>query len=200
MTSSTADDFQHPRYTIRRKFFRLFGDAFHLYDDQGQLVLYSEMKRFRLREDIRLYRDESQSEEILRITTRSILDFSAAYDVHDSRTDQRVGALRRAGVKSTFVRDHWSVLDPEGNEIGTLEEDSTAKALLRRYVEGLAIFIPQRYHATLGGRTVATYRQRFNPVILKLELDFSPDKNHQFDRRLGIAAGVLLSAIEGRQD
>ena len=45
--------FQHPRYTIRRKFFRLFGDAFHLYTDTGELALYSNMKRFRIREDIR---------------------------------------------------------------------------------------------------------------------------------------------------
>ena len=51
--------FQHPRYTIRRKFFRFFGDAFHLYTDDGELALYSNMKRFRIREDIRLYADES---------------------------------------------------------------------------------------------------------------------------------------------
>jgi hypothetical protein len=30
-------------------------------------------------------------------------------------------------------------------------------------------------------------------------LDFSMDINKRLDRRLGIAAGILLAAIEGRQ-
>jgi uncharacterized protein YxjI len=200
MTNPHDERFQRPYYTIRSKFFRIFGDAFHLYDDQGDLVLYSEMKRFRLREDIRLYADESMNDELLRINTRSIFDFSGAYDVVDSRTEERVGTLRRSGFKSSFLQDHWTILDPEGNEIGTLEEDSMVKALVRRYLEILSIFLPQRYHASLNGRTVASYQQRFNPVILKLDLDFSADPEQQLDRRLGLAAGVLLSAIEGRQE
>ena len=47
---------------------------------------------------------------------------------------------------------------------------------------------------------VAEYRQRFNPFILKLDVDFSADGDGRLDKRLGIAAGVLLSAIEGRQE
>lgn len=200
MTDPHEQRFQHQHYTIRSKFFRIFGDAFHIYDGQGELVLYSNMKRFRLREDIRLYANESMDDELLRINTRSIFDFSGAYDVVDSRTEERLGTLKRAGLKSSFLQDHWSILDPEGNEIGSLEEDSMVKALVRRYLEILSFFLPQRYHATLNGQTVASYQQRFNPVILKLDLDFSADPDQQFDRRLGLAAGVLLSAIEGRQD
>ena len=73
--------FQHPRYTIRRKFFRFFGDAFHLYTDDGELALYSNMKRFRIREDIRLYADESQDQELLRISRRD-LTYEWSYDEH----------------------------------------------------------------------------------------------------------------------
>lgn len=192
--------FAHPRYTIRRKVLRLFGGAFHLYSDAGELVLYSDMKRFRIREDIRLYRDASKRETLLRIRTRSVLDFAGAYDVEDTATGERIGTLKRAGLKSAFLRDHWSVLDPQGREIASLQEDSILKALLRRYIEFLSPFFPQRYHATVGGQIVAHYRQRFNPFILKLDVDFTPDTDARLDRRLGVAAGVLLSAIEGRQE
>ena len=163
--------FQHPRYTIRRKFFRFFGDAFHLYTDDGELALYSNMKRFRIREDIRLYADESQDQELLRISTRSIFDFAGAYDVHDSQNDEHVGTLRRSGFTSSFLRDHWTFLDSGGQEIGTLQEDSMIKALVRRYIETLAFFFPQHYHAAVGDSPVAEYRQRFNPFILKLDVD-----------------------------
>ncbi len=192
--------FQHSRYTIRRKFFRFFGDAFHLYTDQGELALYSNMKRFRLREDIRLYADDSQEQELLRISTRSIFDFAGAYDVHDSQNNEHVGPLRRAGFKSSLLREHWTFLNNEGKEIGTLEEDYVLNSLVRRYIELFAFFFPQRYHATMGDTPVAEYRQRFNPFILKLDVDFSADRDSRLDKRLGIAVGVLLSAIEGRQD
>jgi hypothetical protein len=33
-----------------------------------------------------------------------------------------------------------------------------------------------------------------------MTLDFSPDPQRRLDRRLGIAAGVLLCAIEGKQE
>lgn len=192
--------FEHARYTVRAKILRIFGGAFHIYGPDGALALYTEQKRFRLKEDIRLYADESMRRELLRISTQSVFDLAGAYDVRDSVTGERVGTLKRSAVSSTFVRDHWSILDGEGNAIGELQEDSTLKALVRRYVDIVALFMPQRYHMTLGGQAVAHFRQRFNPLVLKLEVDFSPDPGARLDRRLGLAAAVLLSAIEGRQD
>jgi len=191
--------FTHPQYTIRTKFFRLFGGAFHIYDHQGGLALYSDMKRFRLKEDIRLYDDEAKGTELLRISTQSIFDISGAYDVHDSVSGERVGTLKRAGISSTFLRDRWIVHDGQGAEIGEIVEDSTIKALARRFVDAVAFLMPQHYHAEIKGRTAAVYRQRFNPVIFKLDLDFSGDPEGVFDRRLALAAGVLFSAVEGRQ-
>lgn len=191
--------FTHPQYTIRSKFFRLFGGAYHIYDDQGGLALYSDMKRFRLKEDIRLYDDEAKTTELLRISTESIFDISGAYDVHDSLSGERVGTLKRAGLSSTFLRDRWTVHDADGTEIGEILEDSTIKALARRFVDAVAFVLPQHYHAEINGSTAAVYRQRFNPVIFKLDLDFSGDPDGRFDRRLALAAGVLFSAVEGRQ-
>jgi uncharacterized protein YxjI len=192
--------FTHDRYTVRTKVFRIFGGAFHVYDDEGNLVLYFEQKRFKLKEDIRLYPDESMSNELLRISTQSIFDIAGAYDVQDSVSGERVGTLKRAGLSSTFMRDQWQVFDGAGNEIGQLQEDSMVKALVRKWVENASFLMPQKYHLTIGGQTVATFKQRFNPIILKLDVDFSHDPQQQLDRRLGLAAAVLLSAIEGRQD
>jgi uncharacterized protein YxjI len=200
MTSTAGGEpFASPRYLIRTKLLRLFGGAFHVFDATGRLALYTEMKRFRLREDLRLYPDEQCTPELLRIATQSIFDIAGAYDVHDSTTGEHIGTLRRAGLSSTFYRDRWTILSADGREIGFIEEDSVLKGLVRRYIEILALFLPQRYHAVVGARTVASFQQRFNPLILKLEVDFTEDADHALDRRLGLAAGVLLSAIEGRQ-
>jgi uncharacterized protein YxjI len=195
MPGSRRTPFEHSFYLIRRKVFTLLGAAFHVYGPDGQVILYSRQKAFKLREDIRLYDGEDMRRELLSIRARQIIDFSAAYDVFDTATGAQVGALRRRGLKSV-VRDEWTILDPTDHQIGTICEDSMSLALLRRFFTNL---VPQRYSVEVLGGAVAELRQRFNPFILKLELDFSGDPGGQLDRRLGIAAGVLLCAIEGRQ-
>jgi hypothetical protein len=62
------------------------------------------------------------------------------------------------------------------------------------------MFLPQNYDLTLGGKRVADLRQRFNLFRYELDLDFSMDSARRLDRRLGLAAGILLAAIEGKQD
>ncbi|MGN8158515.1 hypothetical protein ACS8YF_07535 [Salinisphaera sp. SWV1] len=75
---ATADPLQATRYVLRSRFFRLFGGAYELQDSRGHLCLYAEMKRFRLKEDIRVYADAGRRDEVLRIRTDSIVGPVAA--------------------------------------------------------------------------------------------------------------------------
>lgn len=192
-----ASRFSHQTYLVRKKFWQIFGGSFYIYDPNGALVLFSKMKAFKLREDIRVFTDETLQTEALSIQARSVLDFSSSYDVYDSASGQRVGALRRKGLKSSFYKDEWVILDNTEREIGLIQEESAFLALLRKYL--LGALIPQSFTAQIGGRTVATFSQHFNLFATKLTLDFSADPQRQFDRRIGIAAGILLCAIEGKQ-
>jgi uncharacterized protein YxjI len=188
--------FQHPQYLLKRQVFALAG-KFRFYDPAGNLVLFSEQKMFRLREDIRVYSDEGKMQEVLTIKARQIIDFSAAYDVVDTSMQQKVGALRRKGLRS-ILRDEWDVLDANDQVIGMLFEDSIALALLRRLA--LGSLLPQNYDLTIAGTRAADLRQRFNPFQYTLDLDLSIDPAKRLDPRLGIAAAILLAAIEGKQE
>jgi hypothetical protein len=196
MTGSGTFTADH--YLVRRKVLKLVGGAFHVFDQSGGVVAFSQQKAFKLREDVRVYSDESKTTEILSIQARQIIDWSAAYDVFDSPTGQKIGALRRRGARS-LLRDEWHVLDAADNEIGVLIEDSMVLAILRRVI-GL---IPQRYDIFMPnvetGQKVASLDQNFNPFVYKLDVDFSFDPQRRLDRRLGIAAGILLAAVEGKQ-
>ena len=187
--------FQFPNYVLQRQVFALAG-KFRMYDPMNNLVLYSEQKMFRLREDIRVYADESKTREVLSIKARQIMDFSAAYDVVDVEMNQKVGALRRKGLRS-LLRDEWEVLDENDNVKGLLFEDSMGLALLRRFL--LGSWLPQNYDITFGTTRVADLKQNFNLFRYELHLDFSMDVARTMDRRLGIAAGILLAAVEGKQ-
>ena len=187
--------FQHNQYLLKRQVFALAG-KFRVYDPAENLVLFSEQKMFRLREDIRVYSDESKSQELLTIQARQIIDFSAAYDVMDATTGEKVGVLRRKGWRS-LLRDEWEVLDASDQLRGLLFEDSVGLALLRRLL--LGSLLPQNYDITFGETRVADLRQRFNLFRYELDLDFSMDPTRMLDRRLGLAAGILLATIEGKQ-
>lgn len=186
--------FQFNQYVLKRQMFALAG-KFRFYDPSGKLVLFSEQKMFKLREDIRVFSDETKTQEVLMIKARQIIDFSAAFDVVDSGMGQKIGALRRKGLAS-LLRDEWEILDTSDNVIGSLFEDSMGLALIRRFLSNL---VPQNYDITMGTERVADLKQNFNPFTYQLNLDFSMDSNKRLDRRLGIAAGILLAAIEGRQ-
>jgi hypothetical protein len=180
---------------LHRQVFALAG-KFRVYDPLNNLVLFSEQKMFRLREDIRVYSDETKTREVLSIKARQIVDFSAAYDVVDTEMNQKVGALRRKGWRS-LLRDEWEVLDENDNVKGLLFEDSMGLAMLRRLL--LGSWLPQNYDISFGEARVADLKQNFHLFRYELNLDFSMDVARILDRRLGLAAGILLAAVEGKQ-
>ena len=191
-----ANPFGHSTYLLRKQFLKVFGGSFRIYNPTGDLALFASMKAFKLKEDITIHPDESKSSELLRIKARHIIDFSAAYDVFDSAINEKIGAFKRRGFKS-LIKDEWIIMDTADNEIGIIQEDSWAMAILRRFLTNL---IPQSFHGDVGGTPVFKFHQRFNPFIQKIDLDFTPDFGNRLDRRLGLAAAILLSSIEGRQD
>ena len=191
-----GDPFEQDQYLIRRKLLTLLGAKFHIYDNAGNVIGFSKQKAFKLKEDIRVYSDESMSKERLVIRARQIIDFSAAYDVVDSESKSKIGGYRRKGW-SSMVRDAWEMLDNSDRVIATVQEDSMGMALIRRFLLNI---IPQSFHVEAGGRQIATFRQHFNPFVFKMSVQLAPDARKQFDARLILAGGILLAAIEGRQE
>lgn len=129
---------------------------------------------------------------MLFIEARQIIDFKAAYDVKDSQSGEKVGALRRKGW-SSIIQDKWEMLDKDDNVIGEINEDSTILALVRRFLSNL---VPQTHNFTVGGNEVGSLKQRFNPFIFKSDLTLI---GGTVDPRLTLGAAVLLMTIEGRQ-
>jgi len=186
------------RYTIRRQVFKIFGAGFHIYDAEGEVCGYCKQKAFRVREDLRVYTDDSMTEELFRIGTRSVIDFCASYQL-TLPTGEPMGAIRRKGMKS-ILRDSWLIFDPQENEIARIEEDSAHKALARRFLGDSAWLMPQTFHLRLlDGTEIATFRTHFNIFIHRLGVAVHQE-HETIDDLVILGVGVLLGAIEGRQD
>jgi len=187
--------FNQDVFHIRKHILTFAGAKLEVFDPQQQIIFFSQMKAFKLKEDIRIFSGEDMQEEFISIHARTALDFSATYDVTDSKTGEKIGALRRHGMKS-MLKDEWSILDNNDNQIGLIQEDNLLLAVLRRFI-GL---IPQSFKVEMNGTKVAEFKQNFNPFVGKLNLDFTMDRAQTLDRRLGLAAGILLCVIEGKQN
>lgn len=182
-----------PHYVLKRQIFKLVGSNFFVYDSGGTLQFFVHQKGFKLKEDVRVYTNESKTQEVMRISARKVMDFSGAYDVFDSATNERVGVLKRKGWRS-IARDEWTVCGPQEQEIGTLIEDNLALALLRRLATNL---IPQNYDLLINGVQVMDFKQNFNPFSYHLNIDFK--QLGAMEPRLGIACAIMLASMEGRQ-
>jgi hypothetical protein len=185
--------FELDSYLIRRKVLKIFGGSFHTYDGD-RVVAFTKQKAFKLKEDIRIYSDESMQTELLTIQARQVIDFAAAYDIVDPQSGVKVGAARRKGF-SSILRDSWMLLDANDQPIAQLQEDSTTMALMRRFLSNL---IPQRFHLKAQGETnPVVFRQHFNPFVYRLEVSIPSEC--ALDRRLIFGIAALIAAIEGRQ-
>lgn len=201
MQRNNQSGIQHPplpnqlkehEFKIKEKVLSV-GHKYSIENNRGQLVGFCKQKILKMKEDIRIYKSRDMEEELFRIKQENILDFSGTFKVVDSKTGETIGYLGRKGVKS-MVKDEWTLMDPNKNQIGTAKEDSLLKALIRRYI---LKFLPYNYKISLGGQKIGNYKEKFTLLKDIYNLDLSGDVNFNLDRRLMLSIAICLDAIEG---
>lgn len=194
---STDQDQQKKHLSVERQWGQLIGTTIRTFDENKTLVACAKQKAFKLKEEITFWADETQTTPLFKIKARSIMDFGATYDMFDPQ-GVRVGALRRKGLASTFIQDEWIILDSHDQEVGSVKEESTLLGILRRFVDYVSYFLPQKYIVTLSGEQVAEITQRKNPFTVKYDYTVQ-QKTFSSDLILCLAIPNLLAIIEARQ-
>jgi hypothetical protein len=135
------------------------GTRVRVVDAAGRRVAYLRRKKFRLKEDVRVYEDEDQKRQLFRIRADRIVDFGASYAVSgpDGRT---LGAVRQRGVHSLW-KSTYEVADAHGKMIGVIHEENPFVKVLDSLAEALpfadalgGLFFNPAYLVDLGGETV----------------------------------------------
>lgn len=159
-----------------------------------QLIGYVKQRLLKLKEDIRIFTDETMTQEVLHIKQQQVLDFSGTFAVTDPTSGQLIGYLKRKGLKSA-LKDTWEILDPKGQPMAQILESGGGLTLLRRLIPPLRL-IPKTYTVEMSGQVITEYKQRFKIIGDIWELDFSMDPNHVLDRRLGICGAMMMAMVE----
>jgi len=202
---STAEAFAYDRYLVDQ----LVRPIANLYrvtplaageTPAGSPVAFVRQRKMAIKEDIRFFADESESQEVFRVKGRSMLDTGGSrYDI--LATDgTRIGVLHHT-LKS-IVHTTWAIQGPDEQEVAIARERSVVGAIGRRLIDfvpdiGGLIPIPYNFDFLLDGRVVGTLNRKFE-LRDKYILDLGADVERRIDRRVAVALAVGLDALQNR--
>jgi uncharacterized protein YxjI len=203
-----VDPNQHDRFILRQRIrlvvnqyeFSLPGED----ETPSEPFAFVHQRRFKFKEDIRFYTDDSKTTELLRIKARQRFDPRARYDV-TAADGQKVGEIQKVFGKS-LLRSTYRLYDAAGDEVAIATERSLAVALFRRvvglvpYIGDLADWLPIPYHFDFrrGDEELGTHSRQMWKLRDVYTIDMSGDPQRTVDRRLILAIAVGMDALQAR--
>jgi uncharacterized protein YxjI len=166
----------------------------------GGPIAFVRQKKLKVKEDIRFYADESESQELFRIQARTWLDTGGSrYDVLEG--EQKIGTLDHVLGKS-LLRTTWRVRDGQENEVAIARERSQVAAIARRVIDfvpdwGGLIPIPYNFDILIEDRVVGSMNRKFQ-LRDRYVLDLAGDHERKIDRRVAVALAIGLDALQNR--
>jgi hypothetical protein len=176
------------------------GTRVRVVDAAGRRVAYLRRKKFRLKEDVRVYEDEDQKRQLFCIRADRIVDFGASYAVSgpDGRT---LGAVRQRGVHSLW-KSTYEVADANGKTIGVIHEENPFVKVLDSLAEALpfadtlgGLFFNPAYLVDLGGETVLRMQKERSVFESGFRLEKSGDFSED-EEELVLASLMMVLLLE----
>jgi uncharacterized protein YxjI len=166
----------------------------------GPPVAFVRQKKLAIKEDIRFYADEQETEELFQIKARNILDLGGSrYDVYAG--NQQIGALEHQ-FRASLIRSTWRVRDASNQEVAVARERSLPMAIARRLIDfvpdvGGLIPIPYNFDLHIEGKAIGKMDRKFQ-LRDRYVLDVSGDQERLLDRRLAVALAIGLDTLQNR--
>lgn len=188
--------------------FKLIALSSQIYinDAGGQPIGYVKQKMFKLKEDINIFSDESQTRLLYNIKADRIIDFSANYNFTDA-SGRRLGSIKREGMKSMW-KASYMVTDATDREIFRISEESGWTKVLDGVFAQLPVigmftgyfFNPAYLVKDTNGRAVARLAKQAAMLEGKFSVDLTgnlADEDEQTVLMLAVLMTTLLEKQRG---
>jgi uncharacterized protein YxjI len=168
------------------------GTRVRVTDTAGRQVAYVRKKKFKLKEDVRVYEDEDQRDLLFRIKADRVVDFGASYAI--SSSDGRpLGAVKQRGMRSLW-KSTYVVSDPLGKDIAVIHEENPFVKVLDSLAEAIpfadalgGLFFNPAHLVDLRGETVLRMQKERSVFESRFRLDklgnFSEERVHSLNCR-----------------
>lgn len=203
-----VDPNQHDRFILRQRVRLVINQyQFSIADESGdgEPFCFVEQRRFKFKEDIGFFTDETKTTELMRIKARQRFDPRATYDI-TTPTGEVIGTIQKVFGASLLRSTFLLRSNASGLEV-TSRERSLPVALFRRligfvpYVGGYSDWLPIAYdfeYTAPDGTDLGINRRRRWKWRDVYEMDFSADTERLLDRRLALASAVGMDALMAR--
>lgn len=160
--------------------------SYYIKDSHSNNILFAECPRVHLWQNFIVYSDEQKQQKYFSFRqNKSIMLLS--YTVMDEY-DKVIGHIKQ---KFTFYRNRWYIKDSQQNNIGSVREPvkSAVKRLVMKETTYDEIFLSDKQ---IG---IVSCRFSFGNIF---DLDLSNDPDKKLDRRLALAAAIILHVSTSR--
>lgn len=144
-------------------------------DATGQEVLFVSQKVFKLKEDVRIYNNQSKQQEVFHIQAEKVLDFNTRYNFYDSRDDRHLGSVKAKGWRSIW-RATYHLDDVDGQQTHYIKEDNAWVKIwdsLANEIPFVGFFTGYLFHPSYTCYQGTNYEDETQPVMqLKKEAAF----------------------------
>jgi uncharacterized protein YxjI len=174
-------------------------------DANGQMLGYVKQKMFKLKEDIRVFTDESQTNEIFGIRADRVIDFSAKYNFTDA-SGNLYGSIRRQGMRSLW-KAHYEIYDERENPVMEIHEESAWVKVIDGVLGEIPVlgmftgylFNPAYLVARSGGAVVARLQKQpaFFEGKFQLTQQSPMDETEETRVLLSVLAMTMLERSRG---
>lgn len=196
------DPNQHDHFVLRQRIRLVINQYEFFLSENAKAFCFVEQARFKFKEDIRFYTDDTKAVELMRIKARQRFDPWATYDVV-AADGTKIGELQKAFGRS-LIRSTYLIHAPTGTV--TASERHLGVALFRRlvgfvpFIGDFADWLPIPYHFTFerDGRELGVHRRRLGKFRDVYDIDMSADVGRTLDRRLVLAVAVGMDALQAR--
>ena len=190
--------FQSNQYLLKRQVFALTG-KFRVFDPSGKLLLFSEQKMFKLKEDINIFADEGQTHLLYNIKADRVIDFSAKYNFRDAQGNS-IGSIKRRGMRSIW-KANYEVYDANDVQVFKISEESGWVKVMDALVGELPIvgmftgyfFNPSYIIARMDDSPVARLKKQ--PAMFQGQFQLEPLAQFGGEDEVRVLLGALTMTL-----
>jgi uncharacterized protein YxjI len=176
------------------------GTRIRVTDATGRQVAYVRKKKFKLKEDVRVFEDENQTRPLFRMKADRMWDFSARYAI-SGPDGHPIGAVGRQGMRSMWSSS-YVLTDSSGMEAGAIREENPWVKVLDGLMESVpfgdalgGLFFNPAYVANLRGRDVLRVKKQRSILESSFRIEKLADFSEE-DEDLLLASVIMMVLLE----
>jgi hypothetical protein len=174
------------------------GTRIKVTDAAGRQIAYVRKQKFKLKENVGVYSDESQSNLLFRMKADRMLDFSARYAI-SGPDGHPIGAVGRRGMKSLWS-SAYVLDDAHDTDAGSIREENPWTKVFDGMTESLplgdalgGLFFNPAYLAELYGRDALRVQKR--PSVLESSFRIEKLADFSDEEEDLLLAGIIMMVL-----